>query len=179
MMRIAIGHIWISMSVAEAHLQNPFCLILPQSEGSAKCQTPFLVLSLMTIGSSISPQGAHVLLQHIYKEHPPLKGMLDSSKLGGDDIKATVKLAILHYHPDKQVSDDMQVCIVHVRIGHLYGNCFRVCLSLLLWPLHNWHQTGLVTAVVIFSYTKFATQFTAVTDLTVSNQLQTAFTPGV
>lgn len=44
-----------------------------------------------------------MLLKHIYKEHPPLRGSLDATKLGGDDITGTIKQAILHYHPDKQV----------------------------------------------------------------------------
>lgn len=63
---------------------------------------------VMRLSQSLYFQGSHVLLQHIYKEHPPQRGSLDATKLGGNDLKDTLKQAILHYHPDKQVRGGRQ-----------------------------------------------------------------------
>lgn len=61
---------------------------------------------------SVTPlplQGAHNLLIYVYTTYPPLRGQLDHTKLGGDDIVKTLKQAIVDYHPDKQVT-----CNIHV-----------------------------------------------------------------
>lgn len=81
-------------------------------------------------------QGAHVLLLHIYKAHPPLRGTLDVSRLGGDDIKDSVKQAILHYHPDKQVCRALAFHFSPLRLLLLHENFHKIYFILHL--LHKW-----------------------------------------
>lgn len=45
-----------------------------------------------------SNRGSQALLDHIYLKHQPKRG----EKSGDSNMKTKLKLALLHYHPDKQ-----------------------------------------------------------------------------
>ncbi|CAF1212792.1 unnamed protein product [Didymodactylos carnosus] len=51
-------------------------------------------------------KGTHDFLEHIYKVHPPRKEGATMGPLDANQLSKTVKKALLHYHPDKQVAED-------------------------------------------------------------------------